>query len=127
MWLQGSFSNMSSGHTCAQGPEVLRRPGHDVAVQLHHDPADGLGVHLDVQEHQRPDLRLDLVQEGQQVGGHRLSADAVGAADAAAEVLDGLNSPREDAGDRKLEVGEGAADPASQGIFRMGPVGGWQG
>ena len=65
-------------------------PGHDVTVELHHDPADRLVVNLNVHVDQRSDLGLNLVaQEREEVGGHRLTTQRV--CSAASDLKETLN------------------------------------
>ncbi len=54
--------------TCAQSPEVLSSSWHCLAEEFNNNSSNCLSIYLDVQEDQRSDLRLNLIQEGKNRG-----------------------------------------------------------
>ncbi len=69
--------------SCTQSTEVLRRSGHDVSEELHHDSPSMLVIHGDVEEHHRVGVSR------QRLGGGRLRG--VGLRHAALAVCEGLS------------------------------------
>ncbi len=69
--------------SCTQSTEVLRRPGHNVSEELHHDSPSMLIIHGDVEKHHRVGVSR------QRLGGRHLRG--VGLRHAALAVCEGLS------------------------------------